>query len=149
MQCYISLNLMKKQAHLHLGWSEGEHIFIKCLYFGVNYSFHINSFTHLHVVECSCCSFQSVPYMHKSYALILRWFFPPFWRLTASVAIYIHCMKKTKNITKERKSFRYEIHDINHRIFMFAWSIPLHLIDFWVNNLFEPLICPRTTELES
>ncbi len=29
-QCYISPNLMKKQTHLHLGWSEGEHIFSKC-----------------------------------------------------------------------------------------------------------------------
>ncbi|KAL1282878.1 hypothetical protein QQF64_001681 [Cirrhinus molitorella] len=23
MQCYISLNLVKKQTHLHLGWPEG------------------------------------------------------------------------------------------------------------------------------
>ncbi len=27
MQYYISPNLMKKQTHLHLGWSESEHIF--------------------------------------------------------------------------------------------------------------------------
>ncbi len=27
MQCYISPNLMKKQTHQHLGWSEGEDIF--------------------------------------------------------------------------------------------------------------------------
>ncbi len=29
MQCYISLNLMKKQTHLDLGWPEGEDIFSK------------------------------------------------------------------------------------------------------------------------
>ncbi len=28
MHCYISPNLMKKQTHLHLGWPEGEPIFI-------------------------------------------------------------------------------------------------------------------------
>ncbi len=28
MQCYISPNLMKKQTHLHLGWPEGESMFI-------------------------------------------------------------------------------------------------------------------------
>ncbi len=33
-ECYISPNLMKKQTHLHLGWSEGEHIFIKCSFLG-------------------------------------------------------------------------------------------------------------------
>ncbi len=29
--------LMKKQTHLHFGRSEGEYMFRKCFYFGVNY----------------------------------------------------------------------------------------------------------------
>ncbi len=33
MECYISLNLMKKQTHPHLGWPEGEDIFSKCSFF--------------------------------------------------------------------------------------------------------------------
>ncbi len=33
MQCYISPNLMKKQTHLHLGWTESEDIFISVNYF--------------------------------------------------------------------------------------------------------------------
>ncbi len=32
MQCYISPNLMKKQTHLHLGWSEGDKFSSMALY---------------------------------------------------------------------------------------------------------------------
>ncbi len=50
MQCYISPNLMKKQTHLHLGWPEGEYIFI----FLVNYSFKKTS------EEISHCESQAI-----------------------------------------------------------------------------------------
>ncbi len=42
MQWHTSPNLMKKQTHLHLGWPEGEHIFIKKTFF-----------THLTLTELS------------------------------------------------------------------------------------------------
>ncbi len=114
-----------------------------------------STFTHFHVAECPCCSFQSVPYMYKSYALILRCFFLLFgdWQHLSQFIFIVWERPKTSHLilcfTEERKSFGFEMHDMNHRIFIFGWTIPLHLIDFWVNNLFKPLVCPRITKLES
>ncbi len=38
---YISPNQKKKQTHLHLGWSEGEGIFSKFLYFTILMLLHL------------------------------------------------------------------------------------------------------------